>query len=173
MSDTKTVAWMETSIVLAGVAFELAERSQSGLRRYRQRTLSLGRHIRGKVGACPCPRSSVVPSGNSMSILLRLMLSLENGPVSISRDAMREVSPGRPFDREYRTRLEIAGSARKAFWEVGMIVLSLIAPLNARGAILDSRDVVSFGTAPCKVGSPLKDSNRLIDAGTPLGRKGS
>ena len=75
------------------------------------------------------------------------------------------------FDFEYRTRLEIAGNAMKAFGAFMVIVVSSAARSYGWGAMPESLDAGSLGTSPRKVGSPLRDSSRLIEPGTPLGKK--
>ncbi len=113
--ETITIALIVTSTVLAEVGFEAWEELSLGIRRYRQTGLSFGWHKRGSIGARPFPKSSVEPSGNFISIFVISMSSLEKGAASMSRAAMVQGFSVLSLDLEYRTLLEIAGSARKAF----------------------------------------------------------
>lgn len=74
------------------------------------------------------------------------------------------------FDFEYRTRLEIAGSAMKGFGAFMDIVVSSAARSYGWGAMPESLDAGSLGTSPRNVVSPFRDSSRLIEPGTPLGK---
>lgn len=105
-----------------------------------------------------------------MSISVILMDSWEKGEVSMSRTAITEGPRLWLFDFEYRTRLEIAGRAIKAFGAFIVTVVSSAARWYVWGVMPESLDAGSLGISPRNVGSPLRDSNRLIEPGTPLGR---
>ena len=57
----------------------------------------------------------------------------------------------------------------KAFGAVLVTVLSSVARSYDWGMTLESLDAGSLGTSPRNDGSPLRDSKRLIEPGTPLG----
>ena len=140
------------------------------MREKRKTGLSFGRQVRGSVGIWVLPSCSEEPSDSCMSISVILMDSWEKGEVSMSRTAITEGPRLWLFDFEYRTRLEIAGNAIKAFGAFIVRVASSAARSYDWGVMPESLDAGSLGTSPRNVGSPLRDSNRLIDPGTPLGK---
>ncbi len=166
VGETRTVAWT----FMRRVRAEVVGVESLGVREKRKTELSFGRQVRGSVGVWVLPTWSVEPSDSCMSISVILMDSWEKGAVSMSRTAITEGPPLWLFDFEYRTRLEIAGNAMKAFCAFIFKVVSSVAWSYDWGAMLESLDAGSLGTFPRNVGSPLRDSNRLIDPGTPLGK---
>lgn len=166
LEEARTVAWT----FMRRVRAEVVGVESLGWREKRKTGLSFGRQVRGSVGVWVLPTWSVEPSDSCMSISVILMDSWEKGAVSISRTAITEGPRLRLFDFEYRTRLEIAGNALKAFCAFIVKLVSLAAPSYDWGAMLESLDAGSHGTFPRNVGSPLRDSSRLIEPGTPLGK---
>ena len=140
-----------------------------GVREKRKTGLSFGRQVRGSVGVWWLPIWSVEPSESCISTSVIFTDSCEKGAVSMSRTATTEGPRVWLFNFEYRTRLEIAGNALKAFCALIFKVVSLAARSYAWGTMLESLDAGSLGTFPRNVGSPLRDSNRLIEPGMPLG----
>ena len=165
LGEARTVAWTDIRRVRA----EVAGVESLGVREKRKTGLSFGRQARGSIGVWVLPTWSAKPSESCMSISVILMDSWEKGAVSMSRTAITEGPLLWLFDFEYRTRLEIAGNALKAFCAFIFKVVSLAARSYDWGAMLESLDAGSHGTFPCNVGSPLRDSSRLIEPGTPLG----
>ncbi len=165
LGEARTVAWT----FMRRVRAEVAGVESLGVREKRKTGLSFGRQVRGSVGVWVLPTWSVEPSESCMSISVILMDSWEKGAVSMSRTAMTEGPRLWLFDFEYRTRLEIAGNALKAFCAFIFKVVSLAARSYDWGAMPDSLDAGSLGTFPRNVGSPLRDSSILIEPGTPLG----
>ena len=166
VGEVRTVAWT----FMRRVRVEVVGVESLGVREKRKTGLSFGRQVRGRVEMWVLPSCSEQPSDSCMSISVILMGSWEKGAVSMSRTAITEVPRSWLFDFEYRTRLEIAGNAMKAFGVVTVTVESSAAGSYDWGMMPESLDAGSLGTSPRNVGSPLRDSNRLIEPGTPLGK---
>ena len=111
LGEARTVAWT----FMRRVRAEVVGVESLGVREKRKTGLSFGRQVRGSIGVWVLPTWSVEPSESCMSISVILMDSWEKGAVSMSRTAITEGSRLWLFDFEYRTRLEIAGNALKAF----------------------------------------------------------
>lgn len=166
VGEVRTVAWT----FMRSVRVELEGLESLGVREKRKTGLSFGRQVRGRVGIWVLPSCSEEPSDSCILISVIRMDSWEKGAVSMSRTAITEGPRLWLFGFEYRTRLDIAGNAMKAFGAVLVPVLSSAARSYDWGAMPESLDAGSLGTSPRKLGSPLRDSNRLIEPGTPLGK---
>lgn len=166
VGEARTVAWT----FMRRVCVDVVGVESLGMREKRKTGLSSGRQVRGSVGIWVLPSCSEEPSDNRMSISVILMDSWENGEVSMSRTAVTEGPRLWLFDFEYRTRLEIAGNAMKAFGAFIVKGVSSAARLYDWDAMPESLDAGSLGTSPRNVGSPLRDSNILIEPGIPLGK---